>query len=91
MSKFGIEETTEIIKLADHLLDTITEAFEKDGKIDKSDLIDAIVGNPTVVFKAIWGSWDVKAELMDLDEEEFKEILNQLLPILKKIVTLYIF
>lgn len=90
MSKMGINETKEIIKLAEYFVDEIKEAFEVDGKVDRKDLVDAILGNPGVVFKAIWGSWDVEAELKDLDEAEVKEIVEMIFPIIKKIVDIYV-
>jgi len=90
MSKLGINETKDIIRLVDHLVDKVKESFDKDGKVDKEDLIKAILGEPGVVFKAVWGSWDVEAELKDLEESEVKEMVEMLLPIVKKIADLYV-
>ena len=90
MNSFGINETKNIIALADHLANKMKEALDADGAIDRSDIIDAIIGEPSVVFKAIWGAWDIQAELEDLQEEEVKELLEQCLPIIKKMTELFI-
>lgn len=90
MNRYGIEEVKDILNLADHLIDEMADALEDDGKIDGKEMIQAIIGEPSVVFKAIWGSWDVPGEIEDLNPNETKEILEKALPIIKKLADLFV-
>jgi len=90
MSKLGIEETMDVVKFVDYLADKMAEAMKDDGKIDTKEIISALIDNPDITFSTGWGIWDIPEELSDLDEAETMRLISATLPVIKKIVYLFL-
>lgn len=90
MATYGIEQTLDIIKFVDYIAGKMAEAMEDDGKIDTKEVVAALINDPDVAFSTIWGSWDIPAELSDLDTDEAMKLVSEVLPVIKKIVNLFL-
>ena len=90
MNKLGINETLDLIKLFDVAVKEFETAMKSFGDIVAEDLVEAVRDHPEVIIKATWGAWDIPAELQDLDSDEKDRLLNEIMPIMKRMVGMFI-
>lgn len=87
--KIGIEESMDIIKYADALLDELAKHKADDGKIDTQEVFQTLSATAPEAVNAVVGSWSVPKELADLDAAESSKLLEASFPLVLKLVGMF--
>jgi len=88
--KTGIEESMDVIKFADALLDELGKHKADDGKIDTTEVFQTVGATMDEAVRAVVGSWKIGDELKDLDEDERKQLLDTSWPVVMKLIGLFV-
>jgi len=89
MSK-GITESLEIVNFAASVVEELSKHKADDGKITVDEIVQTLTATASEGVKAVWGSWLVTEELKDLNEEERKQLLDEMFPVVFKLVGLFV-
>jgi len=88
--KLGIDETMDVVAFADKLVSKLAEAKADDGKIDSGEVAGALLTSTPAGLAAYVGCGDITDELKDLDDEERAKLLNAVLPVIQKLVGMFV-
>lgn len=86
----GIEESLDMVRYAGAVVKQLTEHKADDGKIDWGEVIQTAVSTMPEGAAAVLGSWNIPAELSDLDAEEKDRLLAEGLPVLMALAKLFL-
>jgi len=73
--KHGIDESMDVVNYASAVAKELQKHYGDDGKIDASEIRSTLASTATAGMGAVWGSWDVPAELGELSAEEKDKLL----------------
>jgi hypothetical protein len=88
--KLGIEETLDVVKFADKLVGKLADAKADDGKIDSGEVAGALLTSTPAGLAAYVGCGDITEELKDLDDAERSKLLAEALPVIQKLVGMFV-
>lgn len=88
--KHGIEETLDVVEYAGKVVDSLAQHKADDGKIDTTEIVSTIATTTPAGISALVGSGDIDDELKDLSEEEKTELLSKSMPVLLKLVGMFV-
>lgn len=87
--KLGINDTKEAIIYAKAVVDSLLKAKSDDGKISKADVLSTLTVTLPEAISAVAGSWNIPAEVKDLDADEKNELLALMLPVVLDIAKFF--
>ena len=87
--KKGIDETMDVVKFADAVVNDIEEHIGDDGKIDTLELTETVIGNIPEAVRAWVGKDKISDELKDLDKDEAIIIATESAKVIQKLVKLF--
>ena len=79
-----IEQTMDLIKFADILISEIEKAMA-DGSITVEEFKKILVANSSSAFHAVWNSWRVDDELLNLSEKDAQALSKEAMKLLLKL------
>ena len=83
--QYGIEETKDLIAFAEKIIDSLAAH-----KIDGSEIASTLVTTAPAAISAMVGAGDISKELKDLSDEERSALIAQALPVLQKLVGMFV-
>jgi len=90
VKKLGIDETRDLINYASSMATTLQAFKDADIEISMEQIQEALKNNASEAMKAVWGSWEIPAELKDLDGVEAKVLLSMSIPVLLQYIKLFV-
>ena len=88
--QYGIEETKDLIAFAEKIIDSLAAHKADDGTIDGSEIASTLVTTAPAAISAMVGAGDISKELKDLSDEERSALIAQALPVLQKLVGMFV-
>jgi hypothetical protein len=85
--KVGITETMELVNFLTTYMDQL-KVYKEDGKLDVAECLAAVAEKHSEAVAAVMGSWNIRAELKDVDQEEKDKLLAASLGVITKIAEL---
>ena len=86
----GIEQTLDVFEYANKLLDSFIASKKDDGKVDKKEIMIALLSSIPEAVKAYAGSSQIDDELNDMSSEEMMKIAQEGSKLAKKLVDLFL-
>lgn len=89
-NKIGINESLDVIRFFDAVVNEIIRAKQNDGKIETQEIIQALLASAPAGVQAAWQSWLITKELGELSPEEKQQLIDAAFPIILKAVQIFI-
>lgn len=89
-TKYGIEESMDLVEFVGKVVDSLAEHKADDGKIDGGEIASTLVGSTPKAIAAMVGAGQISDELKDLSDEERAKLVDAAMPILLKMAGMFI-